>query len=277
MKAANISKSIVSIPQSHLQPGEDAQARRVARYCNQYADDLKKQYPEQFGYWATLPLPDVEGALAELAHVFDNLNPDGVGLLSNHHGVYLGDAQFDPIFAELNRRKATVFIHPAVPCTARNGSCTPSLPMPSLPQGLAEYMFDETRVFFNLFTSGTVDRFPNIRYVISHAGGTMPPILERFSRFKGSLGAAPDKPSADIKAILAERFYFDLSGFVLPDQIHGLRRLVPDTRLLFGSDFPYTPFDVAVLLARELKDGLPSVVPNKRDRVAIYRGNAQGL
>src|SRR6186713_669688 len=166
MKAANISKSVLSL--SSTIPGTAEQVRRLARSCNEYAESLKKEYPDNFGYWATLPLPDVDGSLAEIAYLFDNFNPDGVRVLTNHNGIYLGDAQFDPIFAELSKRNITLFIHPAVPCVSTNTTCIPALPLPGIPTAIGEYLFDQTRAFMNLFHSGTIDRYPGITYIITH-------------------------------------------------------------------------------------------------------------
>src|SRR5689334_2452781 len=106
MRQANITKSILSItsPGTHLVPGDDALARNITRRCNEFAADLKRRHPDKFGFWASLPLPDVEGSLAEIEYALDTLNADGVAVLTNAHGVYLGDKILDPIFEALNYR-----------------------------------------------------------------------------------------------------------------------------------------------------------------------------
>ncbi|KIW20474.1 hypothetical protein PV08_01049 [Exophiala spinifera] len=280
MERCNIAKSIFSIthPGTHLIPGDFKSARDLARRCNKFSAEVKQKRPDKFGYFAALPLPDVEGALAEIDYAFDKLQPDGVCVLTSHDGIYLGDPQFDLVFEELNRRKAKVFIHPTVPCITHDGCLISAIPTKRLPQGICEYFFEEARVIFNLLMSHTPSRFPDIRFIIPHAGGAFPPIVERFARFgKAVFGNAQEVTSLDIKHILQEHFYFDLTGFVLPDQIHGLLRFTGPDRLLFGSDYPYTRYESVVELAVELESELGSVIPNEKDRHDVYEGNAKTL
>lgn len=278
MEQANISKAILSLGTgSHVANSTDEESRSLARSSNEYAAQLKRQYPGKFGFFATLPLPDVTGALAEVDYSFSNLDPDGVTVLTNYDGRYLGDATFDPVFAELSKRNITVFVHPTVPCAARPGSgCVPAVPLSNFTPAIAEFLFDTTRVFMNLVTSGgTIDRFPGVKFILAHAGAAIPPIIDRFSRFSRELGLGKvEKTYAELREILQTRFYFDLAGFVLPIQIHGLRLLVNDTRLLFGSDYPYTPANVTLLLAQEFDEGLPNIVQDPEARIDIYRRNA---
>ena len=280
MSKAHISKSILSIstPGAHLVHGDDAQARKLARECNTFAADLKKRRPDRFGFWATLPLPDVEGCLEEIAYSLDELQADGVCMLTNHHGTYPGDALFDPVFAELNRRKATVFIHPTLPCIVHGDNIHEDLPMRGYPPSMFEFFFEEVRVFINLFASGNVKRYPDVKIIMSHAGGALPPILERFARIGAALpGGKVEMNSKDMKEIMSRQFYFDLSGFVFPDQIHGLLRMVDPSRLLYGSDFPYTPSSHALQLAQQMDEELVEVVKNDESRRDVYQMNAHRL
>lgn len=280
MERCHITKSIFSIthPGTNLIPGDHQAARVLARKCNDYAAEVKQRRPDKFGYFAALPLPDVEGALAEIDYVFTNLQPDGVCLLTSHEGIYPGDPQFDTVFEELNRRKAKVFMHPTVPCIMHEESLISAIPTKRLPQGICEYFFEEARVIFNLLMSRTPSRFPDIQFIMPHAGGAFPPIVERFARFgKVVFGDAQEVTSLDIKRILQQHFYFDLTGFVLPDQIHGLLRFVGPDRLLFGSDYPYTRYASVVELSGELDSDLISVIPNEKDRQDMYGGNAKEL
>lgn len=286
MEKCKINKTIVSItsPGSHLILGEDVAARQLARDCNNFSADLKRRHSSRFGFFATLPLPDIEGSLDEIKHAFDELDADGVGLLTNHHGVYIGDTTFDPVFEELNRRRAKVFIHPTVPCRTddQDGGllhhCMPTTKF--FVQGIFEYFFEEVRVVFNIIQSGTASRYPNIRFIIPHAGGAFPPIVERFSRFHKDIlhrEATATWTSIQIKEILQRQFYFDLAGFPLPDQLPALLRMVDHTRLLYGSDYPYTPLDSTEMLAQELEEGLDAILTDELEREAILSGNARKL
>ena len=281
MREAHISKSILSIstPGTHLKHGDDAQARKLARQCNEFCADMKKRHPDKFGYWATLPLPDVAASLDEIAYAFDELQADGVCMLTNHHGKYPGDDLFEPIFAELNRRKATVFIHPTTPCYVHENTVIhDNMPLRGYPPAMFDFLFEEVRVFVNLISSGTAVRYPDVKIIISHAGGALPPILERFARIGAGLpGGKVEMDSKQIKDIINQQFYFDLSGFVLPDQIYGLLRLAKPSRLLYGSDFPYTPAGFVLDLAKELDEGIDEAVGGSENRQAVYEVNSRRL
>lgn len=279
MDQTHIAKAILSVtsPGTHLTDDDEA-GRKLARDCNRWAAEVKTRRPDRFGYFATLPLPDVEGSIAEIDYAFDKLSPDGVGLLTNHDGVYLGDPRLDPVFEALNRRSATVFIHPTVPCMIHQGKPISAIPLRSFPQGVCEYLFEEARVLFNLLTSRTPTRYPDLKFIIAHGGGAFPPIVERFSRFGTWIfGGKEEMTSDEIKEVLMRQFYFDTTGFILPDQIHGVLRFVNHTRLLFGSDYPYMKESTVVRVADEVDRELWKVFPDDKEREAIYKGNAERL
>lgn len=282
MQQVKISKAILSLGTgAHIANSTDEESRSLARSSNEYASQLKRQYPGKFGFFASLPLPDVAGSLAEIEYAFSNLDPDGVAVVTNYDGRYLGDATFDPVFAELSKRNVTVFVHPTIPCVARPGSsgCLSAVPLSNFTPAIAEFLFDTTRAFMNLVTSGgTIDRFPGVKFILAHGGAAIPPIIDRFSRFSRDLGLGKaEKTPAELREVLQTRFYFDLAGFIFPTQIHGLRLIVNDTRLLFGSDYPYTPTNTTMLLAREFDEGLPNIVQDPEARVGIYRRNADAF
>jgi 6-methylsalicylate decarboxylase len=223
MAQLNITKSILSIssPGTFLIPNDSAAARKLSRECNDFAAELISRRPKQFGFWASLPLPDIDGSLEEIAYALDELKADGVTLHTNSHGIYLGDKTFDPIFNELNRRKANVFIHPTTPCI--NHGQTPAAPLPQYPSPMCEFLFDTARIVINLFISGTIARCPDITFIIPHAGGTLPPLIERFTAFTSIIPSAQElKLSSEVvKETFGKQFYFDLAGMPFPDQIHG--------------------------------------------------------
>ena len=154
--------------------GDADRTGTLARSVNEYAAQLVTRHPERFGSFATLPLPDVEAALDELTYALDTLHADGVVLYSNYAGIYLGDSHFNPIFAELDRRAAVVFLHPtvytgtALPTARNTGS-----PIPTLPGFMLEFVFDTTRAVADLVLSETLKRYPRVRLILSHAGGTV--------------------------------------------------------------------------------------------------------
>ncbi len=280
MDSLRITKSILSItsPGTHLVNGDDKLARRVTRECNEFAADLKQRKPDRFGFWASLPLPDVEGSLEELAFSLDKLNADGVCMETNHHGVYLGDPKLEPVFAELNRRKSTIFIHPTSPhVLAHGGGCHSGNPLSQYPAPMFEFFFETARAAINLFLSGTVSRHPNITYVLSHAGGALPPLIERFSSIPRMLGLGIDVSPETVKKGLKQQFFFDLAGFPFPDQINGLLPHVTAAQLLYGTDYCYTPGSTVTELASVMDERLKELFPKEEDRRAVYVGNAMKL
>ena len=170
---AGIDVAVTSISTPGVHTGDDTAARALARRCNELAADMIRDRPDRFGGFACLPLPDVDGALAELAYALDDLRLDGVVLFSNARGTYLGDPRFTPLFDELQRRAAVVFVHP-------NPSPDPSAHAPGLPDSLIDYPADTTRAIARLHYSNTFARTPDVKYVFAHAGGTVPYLAGRF-------------------------------------------------------------------------------------------------
>jgi 6-methylsalicylate decarboxylase len=162
----------ISTPGVHF--GDDAAARVLARRCNEYLADIRRDHPDRFGGFAVLPLPDLEGSLDEIEYAFDTLELDGVTMFTNAGGSYLGDSRFDSVFAELQRRAAVVFVHP-------NASPDPVAHTLGLPDTLLDYPVDTSRAVAKLHYSNTFARTPDIKYVFVHAGGTIPYLASRFA------------------------------------------------------------------------------------------------
>ncbi|KAF2434946.1 amidohydrolase 2 [Tothia fuscella] len=288
MDKLNIQKSIISIssPGVHLQPGLDALAADLARRVNSFAADLKKRHPTRFGYFAVLPLPGVAASLNEIEQAFAE-DCDGVVLETNHHGIYLGDKRFDPVFAELDKRNAKVFIHPTTGCfspagTAEAGTKNTLKVNPlkeRMPAPVMEFFFDTARMVANLFLSGTVRRYPNITYLLSHLGGATPPVLSRFLGFGNVIqGYDLDNWSEeDAIKVLNERFYFDLAGWTFPNQWKGLIDGigVGYDRILYGSDFPFTPASSVENFSKVMDEGTEAW--KDEDTEKAYFGNAEKL
>lgn len=232
MNKLNIRRSILSIssPGTHLVFGDNKLAAKLTRECNQYAAGLKKRYPDRFGYFASLPLPAVETSLKEI-ELASNEGCDGFVVLTNGHGTYVGDATLDPIFDELNRREAVVFFHPTTPlcpCSpdalAAGQHLVKATPFAGrYPNPMLEFLFDTTRAIVNLFLSGTVRRCPNIQFIFSHLGGTMPPVLSRFSEYANFVPVPWTKTNElEVRDAFKRQIWFDLAGFPFPGQIQGL-------------------------------------------------------
>lgn len=293
MDKTGIKKAILSVstPGTHLVYNDNELAASVTRECNSYAADLKKRMPDRFGYWASLPIPDVDLCLKEIAQSAEE-GCDGYVLLTNGHGHYLGDPIFDPIFAELNRRKATLFIHPTTPCIkctdpqltqrthASTSQPTKATPLASkFPNPMLEFLFDTARVVSNLFLSGTIARSPDVKIILPHLAGASPPLLSRWTGFS-QLVPGLFEPCAEekVKEALNRQCWFDLAGLPFPGQIVGLLQGtgVGHERLMYGSDFPFTKAEGVELLRGKMDEGMKGMFGEDEIKDMYYR-NAEKL
>jgi predicted TIM-barrel fold metal-dependent hydrolase len=240
-----ISTALLSISSPGVHFGDDAAARQLAREVNEDGRRTVDRHPGRFGLFASLPLPDVEGARAELDYAFDVLHADGVVLLTHVGDTYLGDPALDPIFEELDRRRARVFIHPTSPPCWQHTSL-------GRPRPMIEFLFDTTRAVTNLVLNGTIARHPGIEVIVPHAGAALPSIADRVAAFAL---LAPDA-DVDVTRDLA-RLHYDLAGFPLPRQLDALLALTSVDQLHYGSDYPFTPERVVAVLADQLRDHSP--------------------
>jgi predicted TIM-barrel fold metal-dependent hydrolase len=265
MDQAGIATAITSVSAPGVHFGDDQKARGLARRVNEFSAKLAGDYPARFGGFATLPLPDVDGALRELEYSMDTLKLDGVILLASIGELYLGDPAFDALFAELNRRKTPVFVHPTVHPSSQRLKL-------KLPGALVEFVFDTTRAAVNLIYSGTMERYPDLRIILSHAGGTIP-----FVAWRLTLGKLV--PSLDAKApqgaiAYLKRFYYDTALSASPYALSALNALVDPSHILFGSDFPFLP---AARGVQSAKDTDTYVSNDAAVRMAVARDNAIAL
>ncbi len=262
MDRHDIATAIVSISEPGIGFGDRYFTRDLARRCNEYAADLIREHLARFGALAILPLPDVGFALRELEYALDTLRLDGVILFSNCDGRYPGDALFDELFTELNRRKAVVFIHPTIPAINRHLQL-------DLPPFLVEFVFDTTRAVVNLLYSGTLDRCPDIRFILAHAGGTVPYLTQRIAMGQVMLPGAPQGTITYLKQL-----YYDIALSASPYVLRSLQELVDASRILFGSDYPFAPEILTDLVIRGIEryDGFDEAARN-----LIERENALAL
>jgi len=270
MDRQGIAAAVTSISSPGVHFGDAPFARDLARRCNEIAARLVSEHPRRFASFAVLPLPDVDGALRELEHALDTLRLDGVVLLaSQSDGRYLGDPLFDELFAELDRRRSVVFIHPTIPKSSE------SL-LIDVPGFAAEFTFDTSRAVLNLIWTGTVERFPNVRFILSHAGGTTPFLAWRWSLLELHPTIGPELAKRAPRGFLhyLSRFHYDTALSANPHALRSLCELVGPEQILFGSDFPFAPEP----LTQASIDGLATFDGfDDRARRLIERDNALAL
>jgi 6-methylsalicylate decarboxylase len=230
MDRAGVATAITSITAPGLWFSDPKVARPLARACNEYAAQLRMDHPGRFGLFAVLPLPDVEGSLKELEYGLDTLQADGVCMLTSYGDKWLGDPAFDPVFAELNRRKAVLYTHP----TAAN--CCRNL-LPGLNDATIEFGTDTTRAIARFVFSGSAARYPDLRIIFSHAGGTMPYLIERFDVWSRTAPNPRNVPLGFREH--AKRFYYDIAQSSNSVAMRALQAVVPTSHILFGTDYPF--------------------------------------
>ena len=136
MDDQEIAISVLSLTAPGVEGWKGADRIAMTKRVNDYGAELTQNKPDRFGYFATLPLPDVEASLAEIERCFESLRVDGVTLHSNYEDIYLSDPRFDAVWGELEKRAATIFVHPTRP---------PMPVLPGLPSPLVDYPSDTTR------------------------------------------------------------------------------------------------------------------------------------
>lgn len=264
MDEGGVATSMLSLPHAaQIWPGDRAEGRRLARDWNEFMSRMAQDHRGRFGVFAALPILDVEGSLLEIGHAFDVLKVDGVTLMTNIGDRWLGDAHYAPVFEELNRREAIVYTHPVAP------DCCRGL-LAQTHDSVIEYATDTTRAIAQLLFSGSAARYPKIRFIFSHAGGTMPFLAQRFinaHRFSKG-GAKANVPDGVLPAL--NRFYYDTAQAAHPYAMSSFRQVVQLSQLLFGTDFPYVS---AALTAK----GLEGCGFAGEELAGIYRGNALRL
>ncbi|HOB65577.1 amidohydrolase family protein [Ottowia sp.] len=259
MHGAGIASAILSVSTPGVHLGDDTEARDKAREVNEFAASVMRHDPARFGYFATLTLPHVAGAIAEAEHALDHLGADGVVLLANVNGTYLGDPAWEPLMAALNARQAVVFVHP---------SSLPTPPVPGIAPFVADFLLDTTRAAINLARTGCLERYPDLKIILSHAGGFVPFAAERMARACSDSGEDTAQGLARLR-----RFYFDLALSSSPYALPSLLAFADPARITYGSDWPFAPHARSLHFARLLDEY--ALTPAQRH--AIDRGNAEKL
>lgn len=268
MDKAGVATAITSVTTPGVWFGSNADARALARECNDYAARLAADYPGRFGIFASLPLPDIKASLKEIEYAFDVLKADGISVMTNVADKWLGDPVFEPVMAELNRRKAILYTHPSAAICCRNL-------LPDIHYSVVELATDTSRAIANLMFTGTADKFSDIVFIFSHAGGTMPFIYQRFTAYPvldQRMGLGRDIAKHIPKGVLPtlKSFYYDTAQAAHPMAMTPLANLVGTSQILFGTDFPFRT-------SADHVKGLSECGFGEGELKAIYRENALRL
>lgn len=265
MDTVGTQTAIVSLSAPGVYFDDLPDACRLATACNEYAAQMREDYPQRFGFFAVLPMPFTEESCKEAIYALDVLQADGIVLLGSTQGVFLGDPRFEELMVELNARKAVVFIHPNM----HQSSVDLGLKTPGY---LLEFLCDTTRAAVNLIVSGVMERYPNIQWILSHAGGFLPYIAWRLSL--GNLLPEVNAQAPQGMLTYIRRFYFDTALSASPYAMSALQQLVDPSHILFGSDFPFAPAPLSALQVKSLDD---LSLFDASTLSGIYRGHALSL
>ncbi len=230
MDRNGVAASMLSITNPGLFFGDGEATRALSRDCNEHLARLVGDQRGRFGGFAAMPLPDVDATLREIAYALDELKCEGIGLFTSYAGKWLGDPAFNPVYEELDRRKALVFVHPTAP------ECCGNL-IPDVPASLIEYGTDTSRAIASLLFTGTAARDPGIRFIFSHAGGTAPYLILRFERLERTMKEREHRLPRGMMHEL-RKFHYDTALATSPVTLGALLKLVPVSQVLFGTDFP---------------------------------------
>jgi predicted TIM-barrel fold metal-dependent hydrolase len=262
MDRSGIATSILSLSPPSVWTGDVAKSRMMARNANEYGARMATDHPGRFRLFAALPLPDTEGSMREIEYALDTLHASGIGLMTSYGNQWLGDAMFQPVWEELNRRKAVVYTHPITPACCGNLN-------DGIPAVAIEWATDTTRTIASLVFSGAAARYSDIRWIFSHGGGTMPFLLSRFQyQEKTMKDRAARLPNGLMHEL--QKFYYDTAQANHPGALAALLKVVTPDQLLFGTDFPYRD-------GAEVITGLNAHAFSDKELAAIERNNALRL
>jgi 6-methylsalicylate decarboxylase len=266
MDDAGIDVAVLSLSTPGVHTGDSLKASALARRCNEFAAELVHARPDRFAAFACIPLPDIDTSLEELSYAVDVLGLDGFVLFTNSNGVYLGDPVLEPVFQELERRQAVVFVHP-------NPSPDAVAHSLGLPDNLLDFPTDTNRAVAQMHYTGRFARTPHVKYIFSHAGGSIPYLAARFAiidEMDFIAGAEQRGTAGD----MFRRMYWDTALAASDPVFHMLRDVAGINQVLYGTDFPYQRRDLAVESKQQI---LHSVALNDLERGAILGSNASRL
>lgn len=265
MDRLGIATSIMSFSAPGTYFGDIATTRDLVRRCNDYLAELADKHPGRFGGFACLPLPDIDASLKEIDRVLNDLKLDGFLQLTNVDDRYAGHPDFDPVYEELNRRKAVVFLHPTYPPKSAERDHV-------VPRPFVDYPCETTRTVANMVFTGLLERMRDIRFIVSHAGGTLPFLVHRIELFD-DLTPHREKYPEGVRAYL-QRLNYDTALSGDPVMLRALQSMVGPSQILFGTDYPYIPDSIAEgeTAGTDAYDGFDA-----EGRAMMERGNAETL
>ena len=272
MDFMNVGAAVMSVSSPDVHWGDSKKARELARDANEVGAEAVRKYPTRFGFWATLPVPDVDASLEELSYACDVLHADGVKFYSNNNGVYLGDPILDPIFEELGRRKAVVTLHPTKP------KHFPPDVLKGVPFPLFEFFFETTRAIGNMMFNGTLRRNPGIKFLCPHWGALFPILggrMDGIGQLMVQLKIAEEGwVPPNFKGELHDLYYDGAGGFNLPMQIPALQGISSPKKWVAGSDYPFTPAP----MGKQQIDNLRNTdLLTEEEKLGMLRNNALEL
>jgi predicted TIM-barrel fold metal-dependent hydrolase len=235
--------------------------RAAVRAGNEYGAELMQRYPQRFGLMGGIPMPDIEGSLREVEYAYDTLKVDAIGIYTNdNHGRWPGDPYFEPLWQELDRRRAIVYMHPLAP------SCCSDLKYGAA-ASMLEYDFDVTRGVVSLVVNGVMFRYPNIRFITVHSGGTVPMLAGRMNDRipRGAEQYLPNGLYAELR-----KWYYDIAHASFPWPFAAMKAFMPESQILFGTDYAPEPMESTV-------DQLPGLELTPAFEQMMLRGNAERL
>ena len=266
MDDAGIDVAVLALTTPGVHTGDNAKARSLARRCNEFGAELVGARADRFSSFACIPLPDVDASLEELSYAMDVLKLDGFVLFTNSNGVYLGDIALEPVFEELERRQAVVFVHP-------NPSPDAVAHALGLPDNLLDFPTDTNRAVAQMHYTNRFARTPNVKYIFAHAGGSIPYLAARFAIID-EMGFIPGGEQRGTAADMFRRVYWDTALAVSDPVLRMLRDIAGISQVVYGTDFPYQRRDLAVKSKQRI---LGSSALDDVERRAILGGNASRL
>jgi predicted TIM-barrel fold metal-dependent hydrolase len=261
MDRQEVGSALLSVTTPGLWLAGAREARSLARQVNEFAAEQAARHPGRFGFFATLTLPDVEGAIEAASYALDELHADGIVLLANAGGRYLGDPQFVPLYAELDQRSAVLFIHPTFPAAAGPPVATGD------PRSDVDLLAETTRSAVDLISSGVLARFTRLRVILAHAGGYLPYMAHRIAPMCSPYG------SYEAGLNVLSQYYFDIALSAGPATLAALLAFARPGHVLFGTDWPYAAPAVLDHFRTQFRD-FPMT---QEQRDAILRGAAREL
>jgi 6-methylsalicylate decarboxylase len=230
---AGIATAMLSVTTPGIWFGNAEEKRATARELNEYgAAKMVGDNKGRFGLFAVLPLPHVENSLQEIAYAFDVLTADGIGMLTGYNDKWLGDPAFAPVFDELNRRKAIVYVHPV------DAACCPGN-IPGVAQQMLEYPTNTTRTIASLLVTGAASRYSQVRFVFAHGGGTITSLAGRMMGPGTSADTLSKQAAPDSRLFHLRRFHYDTAFAANPVTMQALKTLASTSQILFGTDSPF--------------------------------------